>query len=157
MNYLRNFDEWSDKELEDVFAEADKIVNDGMAADVPNEGREKAALPTRHRIRKVCQRQIIYARNRILSDCWWITVYWCDVIELIMVCLLVRRLRRKSWTSNRWLGASMLECNIKMEWLIVLYEQWWNELELCLYISVDESHVFCTYPYHDKSECYLSW
>ena len=23
--------------------------------------------------------------------------------------------------------------------------------------SVDVSHVFCTYPYHDKSECYLSW
>ena len=41
MNYLRNnFDKRSDEELEDVFAGADERVNDDMAADVSNEGRE---------------------------------------------------------------------------------------------------------------------
>ena len=59
MNYLRNnFDERSDKELEDVFAGADKRVNDDMAADVLNEGRERAALPT-----------IAVSRNGGISQC----------------------------------------------------------------------------------------
>ena len=45
MNYLHNFDECSDKELGNVFAGADKRVSNDMASDVPNGGRERAALP----------------------------------------------------------------------------------------------------------------
>ena len=45
MNYLHNFDECSDEELGDVFAGADKRVSNDMASDVPNGGRERAALP----------------------------------------------------------------------------------------------------------------
>ena len=46
MNFLRNIDdERSDEEVEDVFAGADERLNDDMAANVPNVGRERAALP----------------------------------------------------------------------------------------------------------------
>ena len=45
MNYLRNFDERSDVELEDLVAELDEEVNDGIAADAPNMGRVRAAVP----------------------------------------------------------------------------------------------------------------
>ena len=39
MNYLRNFDERSDDELEDLVAGVDEKVNDGIAADAPNVGK----------------------------------------------------------------------------------------------------------------------
>ena len=45
MNYLRNFDERSDDELEDLVAGVDEEVNDGIAADAPNVGRVRAAVP----------------------------------------------------------------------------------------------------------------
>ena len=45
MNYLRNFDERSDDELENLVAGVDEEVNDGIAADAPNVGRVRAAVP----------------------------------------------------------------------------------------------------------------
>ena len=45
MNYLRNFDERSGDELEDLVAGVDEEVNDGIAADAPNVGRVRAAVP----------------------------------------------------------------------------------------------------------------
>ena len=44
MNYLRNLDERSDDELDDLVEEVDEEVNDGTAADAPNLGRVRAAV-----------------------------------------------------------------------------------------------------------------
>ena len=44
MNYLRNLDERSDDELEDLVEEVDEVVNDGTAADARNLGRVRAAV-----------------------------------------------------------------------------------------------------------------
>ena len=44
MNYLRNLDESSDDELEDLVEEVDEEVNDGTAANAPNLGRVRAAV-----------------------------------------------------------------------------------------------------------------
>ena len=45
MNYLCNFDERSDDEREDLVVGVDEEVNDGIAADAPNVGRVRAAVP----------------------------------------------------------------------------------------------------------------
>ena len=45
MNYLHNFDERSDDELENLVAGVDKEVNDGIAANAPNVSRVQAAVP----------------------------------------------------------------------------------------------------------------
>ena len=45
MNYLHNFDERSDDELENLVAGVDKEVNDGIAANALNVGRVRAAVP----------------------------------------------------------------------------------------------------------------